>query len=129
LWRGGGWHLAESDQNKAFKVTGAVKGAIPAELQVLMSMGMTSYSDEVWCLNFEPTLYFGYGDLLYEDISSKNFLMFHQSNGNWSDLGALWNEPWVRFIYPPDTYKLSINFYMGVDKSMFEMMGCDNWQE
>ncbi len=129
LWRGGGWHLVEADQSTPFKITGAQQGEVPDELKLMMSMGMNSYTGNVWCLNFEPTLYFGYGPEVNETISSKNLLMFEQSADQWAELGALWNEPWVNFLYPPQTYKYTINFYMGVNKSMFEMMGCDNWLE
>ncbi|MBA3074660.1 MAG: hypothetical protein FP831_13745 [Anaerolineae bacterium] len=129
MWRGGGWHLVEADKTKPFTITDAQQGQVPDDLKLLMSMGMNSYSGEVWCLNVSPTLYFGYGDNLYDDITSNNFLMFQQSNGNWSELGSVWNEPWVNFLYPPNTYKYTVNFYMGVNKSMFEMMGCDNWLE
>lgn len=129
MGRGGGWHLVEADQSKPFTITGAQQGKVSDELKLMMSMGMNSYSGAVWCLNIEPTLYFGYGPEVNETISAKNFLMFEQSSDQWAELGGIWNEPWVNFLYPPNTYKYTTNFYMGVNKSMFEMMGCDNWME
>jgi hypothetical protein len=129
LWRGGGWHLVEADKNKEFSITDAVEGKVPDDLKIMMSMGMSSYSGKVWCLNFEPTLYFGYGPGSDEKLSTKNFLMFEQSQEQWVELGSVWKEPWVNFLYPPNTYKVAVNFYMGVTKSMFEMMGCSNWLE
>ncbi len=128
-WRGGGWHLLDADKNTEFSITKATKGTLPDKLKVAMSTGSTSYTGNIYCLNINPPLYFGYGDNMNEKIFTKNFLMFEDTNGEWKELGSVWNESWVRFIYPPDTYKVSTNFYMGVEKSMFEMMGCDNFQE
>ena len=129
LWRGGGWHVVEADKAKEFSITKAEEGTIPDELKVVMSMGMSYYNGKVWCLNFEPTLYFGYGPGADERISTKNFLMFEQSQDQWTELGNVWKERWVNFLYPPNTYMNSVAFYMGVTKPMFEKMGCTNWQE
>ncbi len=75
MWSGGGWYIVEADKTKEFSITDGEEGKVPANLNVLMSMGMSNYPGKAWCLNFEPTLYFGYGTDSDEMLPTKNFLM------------------------------------------------------
>ena len=126
--RGGGWHLQTGDEKKTLEIVRTEKGILPSDLKALMSTASPKYQDDVWCVSFRPTLYFGQGDTVRSDISMENMLIFHRSDGTYPELGGVWNEKWVTFLYDPGVYKVSLNFYMGPKKSMFDMLGCKNWQ-
>jgi hypothetical protein len=128
-WRGGGWHLKPGDENLSFEITQSQKGTLPQELQAAMSISPARYKPEVWCISFKPPLYFGVEPDSGTNLKMENMLFFQQGNNTWLELGQVWNEKWVVFMYDPGVYKVSTNFYMGTTKKMFEMMGCSNWQD
>lgn|GEM_PF-3545444 len=127
--RGGGWHLQAGDEQPIFEITQVQKGELPQDLEIAMSLSTGDYKSEVWCLSFRPPLYFGIGANSGTDVSMENLLFFQRNDNVWMELGQVWDEKWVRFLYDPGVYKMSTNFYMGTTKKMFEMMGCSNWQE
>lgn len=129
VWRGGGWHLETGNEQQTFEITQAQKGKLPQDLEIAMSLSTRGYLSEVWCLSFRPPLYFGIGADSGNDVSMENMLFFQGNDKDWMELGQVWDERWVRFLYDPGVYKTSTNFYMGTTKKMFEMMGCSNWQE
>lgn len=115
------WSVKSGAESKPFTITSAKRGTLPQYAQ--MELG-SDYGPDVWCISFEPALYTSNEELVFQ-----NMVLLHASNGNWFEMGQLWNElrgrQWVFQVYgsgnaPP-------NSYFGPTKHMFEAMGCDNF--